>query len=386
MEIKQIATILNSVSTELLGESAILTEDLSNIVAMGDAFMTVVGIDHYVKSLVDHIGKVVFTDRVYTGRAPKILMDGWEFGSVLEKVSMDLPSAEENESWELEHGAVVDNQIFYKPSVYAKFWNKKTTYDIPMSICDKQVKSAFSSATQMNAFVSMIYNAIANAVTLNTDGLIMRTINNMIAETIHAEYGANSISGGSHVKAVNLLYLYNQLQGVGSTLTVDEALVSKDFYRFVAKTLKDYKVRMSVLSTLFNIGGKERFTPADKLEVVMHSDFVSGAEAYLSSDTFHNEFVALPNASVVPFWQASGTDFDFDTTAEIKVTTASGDSVDVTGVLAVMFDHDACGVCNVDKRTTSHWNAKGEFTNIYTKVDAEYFNDTNENCVVFFVA
>lgn len=386
MRINQIYQIMNTVATELLGESAVVSEDLSNVVSLGDTFINVAGLDNYVRSLNDHVGRMVFTDRIYKGRVPSVLMDGWEYGSILEKVSPELPEATENESWELQNGASYDPNIFYKPSVSVKCWNQRVTFEIPISITEKQVKSSFSSATQLNAFISMIYGAINNAMTIRLDALIMRTINNMVGEVVYDDYGVNALSSTSGIKAVNLLYLYNAIHSDAVIATAAAAITTPEFIRFATLIMSNYIDRMAVMSTLFNIGGKERFTPEDKLHVVMLSEFKNAANVYLQSDTFNEEYTALPNAETVPYWQGSGLDYGFTSTSEIKIKTSGNHTVDIKGVLCVMFDREALGVSNMNPRVTTQYNAKAEFWNEWHKYDAGYFNDTNENMVVFFVA
>ena len=210
MTVQQIYELMNGVTSEILGDSAIVAEDLSNIVDIGTEIFNASAVDNYVRSLVNHIGRVIFVNRPYSGNVPSVLMDAWEFGSILEKVSAELPEATENESWELTDGASYDPNIFYKPSVSAKFFNKRVTFEIPMSFTEKQVRESFSDAVQLNGFLSMLYNAVDKSMTVKVDALVMRTINNMIGETIHADYGAAALSSKSGVKAVNLLYLYNQ--------------------------------------------------------------------------------------------------------------------------------------------------------------------------------
>lgn len=386
MKMTQIYDLTNKIVKEHLGDTVVLNEDLSNLVDIGEAFENLQdGYDHYVRALYDHIGKVVFVDRIYQPRAKSVMMDGWEFGAVLEKVYARLPEAQENESWELQDGAVVDQQIFYKPSVEARFYNKRTTFEIPMSFTTKQIKSAFSNATQMNSFMSMIETAISNAITERLDALISRTVNNMIAETVNAEYGAEGYDTKSTVKAVNLLYLYNDAHS-GEELTAEEAITNPDFIKFASYMMKKYIKKLSVYSTLFNIEGESRFTPADKLHVILLSDFADASDIYLQSSTFHNSLTELPNADTVPFWQGSGKEFGFNSVSAIDVKTTSGATVSLTGVIGVMFDRDALGVSNLDRRVTSFYNAKGEFYNEYHKVDAGYFNSLSENMVVFFLA
>ena len=381
MDVKQIYQIANSVTGEVLGKTDLVNEDLTNIVDVGTEIFNANAVDNYVKSLVNHIGKVVFVNRPYSGKVPSVLMDGWEFGSVLEKISCALPAATENESWELQDGETYNQEKFYKPSVSAKFFNSKVTFEVPISITERQVKESFSNAAQLNGFFSMIYNAVDKSMTIKTDALIMRTINNMIAETF-----ANEPQSGE-ARAINLLARYNAK--FGKELTAAAAMYDPDFVRFASYTIALYADRLGTISTLFNVGGKERFTDAANLHVVLLSDFAKAANAYLYSDTFHENFVKLPNAETVPYWQGSGKNYGFADTATIKTKKTVSDvttNYAYTGILGVMFDRDALGVCNVDKRVTSTYNAKAEFFNNYFKFDAGYFNDLNENFIVFYVA
>lgn len=384
MLVNQIYDIMNTVTNEVLGESVIVAEDLSNIVDVGTAIFNASAIDNYVRSLVNHIGKVIFVNRPYSGNVPSVLMDGWEYGSILEKINTELPQASENESWELTDGASYDPNIFYKPTVEAKFFNKRVTFEIPMSFTERQVKESFSNAEQLNGFLSMLYNAIDKSMTVKVDALVMRTINNMIGETIVSDYASTSLSSKSGVKAVNLLYLYNQRYS--QSLTAANAITDPDFIRFASYEMGVYTSRMSKISSLFNIGGKDRFTPTDLLHVVMLADFKKAANVFLQSDVFHDSFTELPNAELVPYWQGSGQAYGFSDVSKIKITTASGESVETSGILSVMFDRDALGVTNLDRRVTTNYNPKAEFYNNWYKFDAGYFNDTNENFVVFFVA
>lgn len=407
MEVNQIYKLINSVSQEVLGKTDIVQDDLTGIVDVGTEVFNQGAVDNYVKSLVNHIGKVIFVNRPYAGKVPSVLMDAWEFGSVLEKISADVPAAEENDTWDLKDGTEYKQDVFHKPTVTAKFFNSKVTFEVPVSITERQVKESFSNAAQFNGFISMIYAAVEKSMTIKADALIMRTINNMIAETVLADakaFGATAtgamtgadLASASTARCVNLLKLYNDKYYPATpgtpdptpnpnALTADKAITDPDFIRFASYVMGTYADRLQSISTLFNVGGKERFTPKDMLHVVLLSDFAKAAQTYLYSDTFNRGDVLLPQAETVPFWQGSGQKYDFASTGHIKVKESGGKEVEITGVLGVMFDRDALGVCNLDRRVTTNYNAKAEFFNNYFKFDAGYFNDTNENFVVFFI-
>lgn len=396
MEVKQIYKLINSVSGEVLGKTDIVTDDLTGIVDLGTEVFNQNAVDNYVKSLVSHIGKVIFVNRPYAGKVPSVLMDAWEFGSVLEKISADVPEAEENDTWNLTDGKSYDQDVFHKPTVTTKFFNSKVTFEVPVSITERQVKESFSNAAQLNGFISMIYAAVEKSMTIKADALIMRTINNMIAETVLADakaFGATAagdmagadLSSASTARCVNLLKLYNDKTGATTKLTAAKAITDHDFIRFASYVMGTYADRLQSISTVFNVGGKERFTPKDMLHVVLLSDFAKAAQTYLYSDTFNRGDVLLPQAETVPFWQGSGRNYEFASTGNIDIKESGGKTVEISGVLGVMFDRDALGVCNLDRRVTTNYNAKAEFFNNYYKFDAGYFNDTNENFVVFFI-
>lgn len=386
MEVRQIYGLVNDITNELLG-SAIVKEDLSNLVDVGAAIFNANRVDNYVRSLVNHIGRVIFVDRAYSGSVPSVLMDNWEFGSVLEKISCDLPTATENESWDLTNGVTYNPNVFYKPSVSVKFYNSKTTFEIPLSFTEMQIKESFSNAEQLNGFLTMLYNSVEKSMTIKLDGLIMRTINNMIGETIHHEIPESAnYSTTSTIKAVNLLKLYNDSHG--TTITADKCLDNPDFIRYATYIISVYGERITKISNLFNIGGKDRFTPKDVLRCVLLSDFKKASEVFLKSDLYNEQYATLPESDSVPYWQGSGTNYDFSDITKIHIQLASDNKTEIqmTGILGVMFDRDALGVSNLNRRVTTNYNPKAEFYTNFYKFEAGYFNDMNENFVVFFVA
>lgn len=391
MKVEQIYELVNAITSEILGKEDVLQEDLSNVVDVGTELFDNTSIDNYVKTLVNKVGKTIFVNRKYSGNIPSVLMDSWEFGSVLEKIQADIPQATENESWDLTDGETYNQDIFYKPSVSAKFFNKKVTFEVPMSFTELQVKESFTSANQLNGFLSMLYNAVENSMTIKIDSLIMRTINNMIAETVYADIPLGedeAYSTKTGTKAINLLKQYNDLEG--TSVSVENALSDEGFIKYATYIINLYSDRLSKISTLFNVGGKERFTPKDKLNLVMLSDFKASSDIYLKANTFNDELVDLPNADTIPYWQGSGTAYSFNDISKIHVKlTKDGVKnrvVELEGILAVMFDRDSLGVTNLDRRVTTNYNAKAEFFNNYYKFDAGYFNDLNENFIIFFIA
>ena len=379
MKITQIKDLVNSSLKEVDGTSILLKEDLSNVVDVGKDILDKDDIDNFVKKLVDRVGKTVFNNRVYQGSAPSVLMDAWEYGSVVEKVDADMPNVEENDSWNLQDGKSYDQDIFYQPKVSAKFFNSKVTFDIPMSFTKMQVKSAFNSANELNSFISMLMTKVQNAMTVHLDGLIMKTINNFTAQVINSNKG---------LQVVNLLKGYNDQ--TGQSLTSAKALTDPNFIKYANLMINTYRSRISQMSTLFNVGGVHKFTPRENQHLVILSDLASASKVYLESDTYNQQNVQLgSNYDTVPYWQGSGTSYNFTDTSSIDVANkdrASTKEVKQSGILGVLFDTSALGVSCQNPRTTTAVNARAEFYTNFNKYDAMYYNDLNENFVVFMVA
>lgn len=387
MKITQLHALVNQTTQEVLGETALVQDDLSNVVDIGKQIIDSDNVDNYVKKLVNHIGKVIFVNRLYAGGVPSVLMDSWEYGSILEKISADMPTATENKSWDLNDGEDYSPNVFYKPSVSAKFFNSMVTFEIPMSFTEMQVKQSFSNANQLNGFISMLVTAIENAMTVKLDALIMRTITNMAAETLAVELDVEGVITytGTGVKAVNLLALFNNGKQAAQKVTKETALLNADFIRFATYQIGLYQDRMSTISTLFNVGGKARFTPKDMLHTVLLADFAKSSSTFLTADVQNAENVTLPKHETVPYWQGSGLNYSLADVSALDVKTSTGKDVKMDGLIGVMFDRDALGVTNLDRRVTTNYNPKAEFYNNFYKFDAGYYNDLNENFIVFFM-
>lgn len=385
MQVSQIFEIVNDALRQTDGKLPLLQEDLSNIIDVGNSIFNANSFDNYVKKLVDRIGKVVFVIRPYSGLAPSIYMDSVIWGSVTQKISSAIPEAVENESYELVNGASYDPNQVNLPDVYVKFFSKYVTFEVDRTITEKQLRSAFTGVAELDGFISMIFNEISKAFTIALDNLIMRTINSAIADTLYKDYNSGTVfTGASHTRAVNLLYLYNQRYS--TTLTAAQAVITPEFVRFASYYMALYSDRLSRVSTLFNVGETQKFTPKEEQHFILLSEFARSADVFLQSDVYHNELTAITKYEVVPYWQGSGVDYAFDSTSAINVISGSGNTVEASGILGVMFDRYALGVTNVEQWVNTQYNAKADFTNYFYKYKAGYFNDLNENFVVFFVA
>ena len=388
MKPEQVFQYLNDAVKNVLGENATLvTEDFSNIVDVGTNLQNADKLDAFYRAIHDTLVRNIYVNRPYDGSFPSVFRESWEWGSIIGKVQADLLDATTNESWELINGASIDPFVISLPHVEHKFYNKGVTFEIDVTKPEDQVKGAFASLDSMNNFMSMIETQVRNSMELRLEKLVEATIDNMIAVTY---------DGGSTARCVKLLTMYKAVHASDATiqaLTSADAYEDPGFLRYACKVMSLYPGRLSRYSVLFNESGKARHTPREKLHVVVHTDFAKTIETNLQSTTYHKNLVELPLYEEVPYWQGSGDSYALTDTEAIDVTAVIPDgnggvttkAITASNIVAIMFDHDALGVLKPERKVKTQYNAKGEYYNDFHKWTARYFNDFDENFVVFVV-
>lgn len=397
MKVTQIATITNTIVSEMLGDSAIVEEDLKNIVDVGQTIMNQNNwYDAYTSSLMDHVGKCVVTNKeFYPNKVfERLWKDSFEFGAILERLTVSLMDAEDNPSWDLQDQGNYNSEIFYKPTVAMNCFQLKDTFQIPISIVEDQVKSAFSSREQYIAFVSGIYTAVNNSVKIRLEQMARRAVNNMIFATFsnavtNSEYDTQGSDDGN-ARCINVLHMYNSQ--FGTSLTAAQAIKNKEFLRFFSFVLYLTSDRMREISKSFNIKGEVRFTGKEDQNIFVLSEIGKALDVYLYGDTYHDEYVKLPGYETITAWQGitDGTGiFDFASNSRIEVNNADVpdhvNNTPILGVAAVIFDREGVAVTNERQKVTSAYSARGDFTTYYYKNELGLLNDLSMNCVVLTI-
>lgn len=391
MKVNQISGLLNSVFGEILGDTNLITEDLSNLVSSGQVITssTTYGdnFDNYASAIVDKVGKTIFVDRVYRAKDLGIWRDYFEYGSVLEKIRVDVGEYQDNCEWDLtkmgttglDYNENLQNHIeelfrFIPANVQAKYFNLKTTFKTTISITKKQLKSAFDSATAMARFIGMIENRIASKMEIAKEELQRRAVGNFIGEKINT--GTNVVNLKTEFEAAG-----------GATIgTLGEALRDPDFLRFAAKKMTMDREFMTQPSKVYTDGSFYNHTPIEDSRLIVLSDLDTGLKFNLYGDTYNEEFVKLDNYKTVPFWQGTGTTMALADRSSLNIKTSEGNTVNQSAILGVLFDRDAIMCCNEDPEVRSQYNADGNFTNFFYCYDASFYNDFDENGVVYIWA
>lgn len=378
MQVSQIYNLVNEATKAVLGENGLsLSEDLSNLVDVGKAVIRSDNDrDTYYKALVNRIGKQYFVDRPYKGSLPKVFVDSWEFGSIVAKSECDLMEVQENDSWQIIQGTSYDPFVVNLPKVDQRFFNKMRTFELDITWPKQQIEQSFVSADEMNRFLSMVQTAVYNSLEVRIEACVRLTICNFIGATIDDGVGP---------RYIKLLTEYN---GIAPTpLTSANCLLNKDFLTYASRRMNDVKGYLKDLSTIYNEGKKARHTPEDELHVIMLTNFANAIKYSLYGNTYHEEFVKLPNYEEIAFWQGIGTAGTATDRSTIKLDVCKSDgtiaSVNQANIVGFFFDKYALGVLQPRKRVTTQYNPKNETYNDFHKWESRYFNDFNENAVVF---
>jgi len=375
MTVNQIYQLLNDTANQCYGSNAVATLDLENMLALRD---TVFGSDteQFLNVLVDRIGKTVIRTLDFTSTFPNFIMSDFEFGAVLQKLSVAPFSAVQADNWEIGQGGFNSNLYkIDKPTVYQDFFKTANTWEIDVTIPDVMFKQAFISAENMDAFITAIFDTISTSLNIQLENETRLAILGFIGEKINASNGV-----------VDLLSLYNLTASTPIT-TADSAMVSKDFLRFAGKTMRNYISYMRKPSVLYNVPGRVRATSRDNMHCMILTEFASACETYLDSDTFHDDLVKLPYYTEVEYWQGTGaTAPNFADCSSIDVEIPSdGTKVTTSGIVGVFCDREAIGTGLFDRFSAVDRANRFRMSNYTEGVTIQTFVDTSENGVIFVV-
>lgn len=391
MKVNQIYSLLNDINAQMFGEDSIQVKDLSGIISMGQSIVgDGTATDKFLGKLVDRIGKTVIRTLDLELDFPTLYMDSFEFGAVLQKITVQPFDAIASSEWNVGNNGFTPTFADVKKNakVFVRYFTDATTFKFQTTIPDDLFSTAFTSESMMAQFVDAIIGAMTDSMTIALNNMSRTAINNFIAEKIKATNGV-----------VNLLDGYNAILGAGNKITAEKAMHDKEFARYASTIIRQYIKYLAQPSVLYNVGdgaGGEvlRATARDNMHVLMLSNLKSLFDAYLLSDSF-KDIYGLPNYTEVAYWQANkGTNAinNFVTNSSIAVTPSSEagqktpTNVEQSGIVCVLADRLAIAVGLNKRRAGSFYNSIDAYSNISQTATIQYINDLSENGIIFIVA
>lgn len=374
MQLNQIAQLLNETMVpNIMGEGTTLTENLSNFADFGTqvASLTAEQLKDYTASFVANVIKTYYDERIFNKTIPGLFRDYEEWGGIIQRVKAGLSEVTDSVSQNLQNG------VSYDPFVYHGFqhdnvvYTKDCTFELDWSIPDDMYKTAFSSVTELQNFISYIYNRAENTMNVNLYAAAMATLRALIL--------ANSS------KVVHLLTLYNTTHFDSSSdyLTADQALENAAFCKWYNRQLILLKKAVTDVSAKYNDGSVETFTPAEDVNVIQLAQVALAIEMNMTSGVYHKELVEVGNYSEVNFWQNSDDDLipALSIAGQVKGDIGSGTTT-LGPVAFVIADKYAAGITSHPEVVTSMYNGKGRFTNFFRSIWAQFYVSKNQNCII----
>lgn len=381
MKVNQIYTLVNSIAKQMWGEDAITATDLTGLISMGKAVISsTTDRDCFLNVLVDRIGKTVIRTLDLELDFPNLLVNDFEWGSIIQKVNVQPAMSSVNKSYQITEDGFTPNQFDVNPITATQtFFTDADTWEFDYTIPDALLKSAFRSEAEFNAFITAITGAVSDSMTMAINNMSYMAIANFAAEKLKANNGV-----------VNLLAMYNA-QFPNATLTEANCITSPEFCRYASMIMNNYIKYMAKPSKLYNAGGMVRATSRDNMHVLVSADFASSVSAYLESDTFHKELVALPNYKEYVCLQGTGNTspnwIDNTSISIIPSSAESGDNaIEQSGIIGIFADRQAIAIGYTDMYSGTDRNNRNRYTNFTYSATKQYINDLSENGVIFLAA
>ena len=385
MEVNQVYSLLNDINQQMWGEDALAVKDLSGIISMGNAVLSSsTNVDKFFSTLVDRIGKVIIRRLDLELDFPKLMMNEFEWGCVLQKITIDPFGAKANTDWQVSDPGFTPSLLeIYPPSIHQMLFTDAVTFEMRKSLPNSILATAFTGAGEMANFMTAVTAAMVDSMTLSLNNLSRTCVNNFIAEKIKNSNGI-----------VNIADMYNTAYSSSPVTDCEEAMRTPEFLRYATNVIRKYFKYLSMPNVNYNVAGLVRATQRDNMHFLANTTFVAGLESYLYADTFHEEMVSLKNYTEVAYWQGNldsdntSINLPADVTA-IKVIPSSEkgqlspQSISQSGIIAVMADRQAMGIGLNKRRSAAFNNVMDDITTVKMSATQQLFNDLSENGVIF---
>lgn len=372
MNVNQLYNVLNSINENTtIGAQNVV--DTSTFINYGTLVLSsATNREIFYNKLVDRIGKTVFAIRAYKRQNRNITVDSFTFGSILQKISFKLQNSEENSSWNTQ--ALNPYTLTPKQGIEQKlFAQDMPTFAYTDVWLDHQLKSAFLNEQTMAGFFNGLAERMYNALEVSAESLDNQAVCALVAEV------STEVAAGTNARrGRNLLAEYKTVFPQ-STLTAATCLRDEDFLKFACIEMGTIFPFIEKLTSMYNDGTVERTTSRSDLVVEVNAQFEQMYNVYLKSNTFHDEMVALPNFTTVPYWYSPAAPMEIKVGPEDEAKT-------ISGVIAIYRDKDAVVDTLENEKFVSKYDEFNERTYVKLSADRRYIVDTSENCIYFYVA
>lgn len=381
-----IYTLMATALANMKGGADIVTESLADFVDGGTAYSAIeeLGKDNFYKALIAAGVKNIFTDPEFIDSyEDPFYLDSREFGAIVQMIHAEAPAVQASHAWNtfVSGTTALGTYTIFTCIVEAQLYGLSASYELPVALNDEQMKDCFESEDALGDFTAYIMVTVKNALKQHRKDQSAMNRANWIGEKIHY---AGSL-GATGIHKINLLDLYRAETGDTSITTAAQFNSTNACLRFAAAAMDEYMGYLQEQTKLFNVGGKTRFTPRNRLVCQVNAKWEKKVESVSYSDAYNIDYVRLPYYQPVSCWQGMGKSAAWADVTKIYITTASGESVEQSGIVAIMVDRMAIAHTIRSERVAVTRFDPEAVTQYYYQFRDQYMNDLTLNGIVFTV-
>lgn len=382
----QLSTLLNGIASQATGATGIAPVNTNEFVSVAQTTL-LAGADPVMSAISQILGRTIFSIRPYNAKFRGLLMDNQRWGGITRKINYVDKSFTNDSGFALTDGEAIDQYTVNKPEVVQTNYYGSNIYQKSITIFRDQLDTAFSGVDQFAEFIGGVTQNISDQIEQAHENTARMTIANLVTGIIAAAK-ANQI--------VHLLTEYNAATGLELTsTTVYTPANFKPFMQWVYSRIAQVSSMLTERSQKyhFNLTGKpiQRHSPYDRQRLYLYAAGRYQSEAQVLADTYHDNYLRFGETETVNFWQSIEKPDQIQAKpcylkeADGTVITAA-QNVTQANVFAVMMDDEAAGmnIFNYELSSTPY-NARGRYNNLWWSFNERYFNDFTENAVVFLL-
>ena len=373
----QIYSIVNTIAQNI-GYTGATVVDASSFAAFAASGITGSVEDVY-STLYDLIGKTVIAIDEAEDEERGIVVDAFEYGSILQKLSFTNQNAQSNSDYDIQNP---ENPyaVLGKSGVVQKFFEQTIpTFAWEDVSYQKQLREAFHTPETLAGFTDALFTRMRNAYKIAKLGLADNAIAALLA-SIYSD--TNDMNYSRRVRSLLTEFTGTYTQFAG--LTADEALITPEYLEYIRKVIITDQKNLNRMTHLYNTIGAsgsevpiDRRTKIDELNLDISLNLSTSYQKYWG-DTFNDEYVQFPKHNEIVNWGIATVP------DEVVVSIDGGQTtITITDILGAMYDKDAV-VATMDRtRFVSkydEWNDRNVFK---LSADRRYVVDPTENAIIY---
>ena len=406
---KDAHALMNAIMNEACGSSAFAVIDSSSFVSAGETVLAT-GVENTLNALSTVIGRTLMAVRpyksrlniinaintdMYTNRLRKISFyskDSLETGNLnTDLKSKNLYNGYDNGS---NSGASTASMwVQDKPVAVELNFGGCSTWQECLTTYKYQLKNAFRSEGEFNAFISGIMTQKVNDIEMRKESFNRMLILNAI--------GATYQSTAAECK-VNLTSEFNTKFGTSYTSVQLRSTHLKEFMQFFVSRIKQDMRKLTINSKLYHMSLSKtvdgvtyntilRHTPIDKQRLMLYNPLFMEAESYVFPEIFNTKYLDIGKQyEGIDFWQSILTPEKVSVTPAItnsQGACVAGTKAEIPYVVGLLYDVDALMIdYQLDDVSTTPEEARKHYRNTWWTFCRNAIYDPTENMILYYMA